>query len=231
METIGIVGSGTMGAGIAQVAVLHGHAVILYDVDVAAVERGVLRVKSNLARDVERGKRSEGDMDAALARLRPVTDPQTLGVADWVIEAAAEDIEIKRLIFHNLDDLCAESAILASNTSSLSITALGGATQHPERVVGMHFFNPATVMPLVEVVRGDRTSDVTAAAAIDLARRWGKTPVPAKDTPGFIVNRVARPFYGEALRLLGEGVAGVETIDRIVRAGGFCDYNKKHSGS
>ena len=221
METIGIVGAGTMGAGIAQVAALHGHLVILYDVDGAAIERGLARIKSNLAREVESGKRSVQDADTALARMRPVTDQRALGSADWVIEAAVEDLGIKRLIFRDLDDLCAESTILASNTSSLSITALGGATQHPKRVVGLHFFNPATVMPLVEVVRGDHTSDETVAAAVNLARRWGKTPVQAKDTPGFIVNRVARPFYGEALRLLGEGVADVETIDRIVRAGGF----------
>jgi 3-hydroxybutyryl-CoA dehydrogenase len=221
METIGVVGSGTMGAGIAQVAMLHGHTVILYDVDGAAVERGLARIRSGLAREVERGKWPAEDMDTALARLRAATDWHTLGSADWVIEAAVEDMEIKRLIFHDLDDLCAESAILASNTSSLSITALSGATQHPERVVGMHFFSPATVMPLVEVVRGDQTSDETVAAAVNLARRWGKAPVQTSDTPGFIVNRVTRPFYGEALRLLAEGVADVETIDRIARAGGF----------
>jgi 3-hydroxybutyryl-CoA dehydrogenase len=221
MEIIGIAGSGIMGAGIAQVAALHGHTVILFDVDGAAIERGLARIQSGLAREVERGKQSAEDMSAALARLRPVTDPHALGSADWVIEAAVEDMDVKRLIFHDLDELCAETALLASNTSSLSITALGGATQRPERVVGLHFFNPATIMPLVEVVRGDRTSDATAAAALDLARRWGKTPVQTRDAPGFIVNRVAQPFYGEALRLLGEGAADVETLDRIARAGGF----------
>ena len=170
METVGIVGSGTMGAGIAQVAALHGHTVVLYDVDEAAVERGLARVKSGLAREVERGKRSVEDMDTALARLRPAADWHALGSADWVIEAAVEDMEIKRLIFHDLDNVCAESAILASNTSSLSIAALSGATQHPERVVGMHFFNPVAVVPLVEVVGGDQTSDETVAAAVNLAR-------------------------------------------------------------
>jgi 3-hydroxybutyryl-CoA dehydrogenase len=221
METISIIGAGTMGAGIAQVAALHGYPVILYDVEWEAAERGLARVKNNLAREVEHGKCSAEDAQAALARVRPVADRRSLGTADWVIEAAPEDLETKRLIFHDLDKLCAETTILASNTSSLSITALGGATQHPQRVVGLHFFNPAPVMPLVEVVRGDSTSDEVVAAAADLARRWGKTPVQAKDTPGFIVNRAARPFYSEALRLLGEGVADVETIDRIVRAGGF----------
>jgi 3-hydroxybutyryl-CoA dehydrogenase len=221
METISIIGAGTMGAGIAQVAALHGHPVILYDVEWEAAERGLARVKNGLAREVEHGQRSAEDAEAALARVRPVADMRSLGTADWVIEAAPEDLETKRLIFRDLDKLCAETTILASNTSSLSITALGGATQHPQRVVGLHFFNPAPVMPLVEVVRSDSTSDEVVAAAADLARRWGKTPVQAKDTPGFIVNRTARPFYSEALRLLGEGVADVETIDRIVRASGF----------
>jgi len=221
METISIIGAGTMGAGIAQVAALHGHPVILYDVELTAIERGMLRVKSRLARDVEKGERSAEEAEAALERIRAVVDTHTLGAADWVIEAAPEDLETKRLIFRDLDELCAETTILASNTSSLSISALGGATQRPQRVVGMHFFNPAPVMPLVEVVRGDRTSDETVTAAMDLARRWGKTPVQAKDTPGFIVNRVARPFYLEALKLLSDGIADVETIDRIARAGGF----------
>lgn len=221
METVGIIGAGAMGAGIAQVAALHDHPVILYDVELAAVERGMLRIKSGLARDVEKGKRSAEETEAALGRIRPVVEARSLGVSHWVIEAAPEDPEIKRLIFRDLDELCAETTILASNTSSLSITALGGATRLPQRVVGMHFFNPAPIMPLVEVVRGARTSDETVMAAMDLARRWGKTPVQAKDTPGFIVNRVARPFYLEAFKLLGDGVADVETIDRIMRAGGF----------
>jgi 3-hydroxybutyryl-CoA dehydrogenase len=221
MGTIGIIGAGTMGAGIAQIAASHGYPVILYDVEWEAAERGLARIKNSLAREVEYGKCSAQDAEAALARVRPVADTRSLGTADWVIEAAPEDLETKRLIFRDLDELCAEATILASNTSSLSITALGGATQHPQRVVGMHFFNPATEAPLVEIVRGDHTSDEVVAAVADLARRWGKTPVQAKDTPGFIVNRVARSFYGEALRLLGEGVADVETIDRIVRAGGF----------
>ncbi len=221
METVSVIGAGTMGTGIAQVAALHGHPVILYDVELAAIERGMLRVKSGLARDVEKGERSAEEAEAALGRIRAVVDTHTLGATDWVIEAAPEDLETKRLIFRDLDELCAETTILASNTSSLSITALGNATRRPQRVVGMHFSNPAPVMPLVEVVRGDRTSDETVTAAMDLARRWGKTPVQAKDTPGFIVNRVARPFYLEALKLLGDGVADVETIDRIVRAGGF----------
>lgn len=221
METVGIIGAGTMGAGIAQVAALHDHPVIMYDVELAAVERGMLRITSSLARDVEKGKRSVEETEAALGRIRPVVDARSLGRVDWVIEAAPEDPEIKRLIFRDLEELCAETTILASNTSSLSITALGGATKLPQRVVGMHFFNPALIMPLVEVVRGDRTSDETVVAAMDLARRWGKTPVQARDTPGFIVNRVARPFYLEAFKLLGDGVADVETVDRIMRAGGF----------
>ncbi len=221
METIGVVGAGTMGAGIAQVAAIHGHPVILYDVQIDFVERGLARIKSALARDVERGRRPAEDAQEAIGRVRPVVDLRALDAADVVIEAAPEDMELKRGIFRQLDDFCAETAILASNTSSLSITALAGATRHPERVAGMHFFNPAPILPLVEVVRGDRTSDQTAAVLAGLARRWNKTPVIAQDTPGFIVNRVARPFYLEGMRLLGEGVADVETIDRIIRAGGF----------
>ncbi len=221
METITVIGAGIMGAGIAQVAAIHGHPVILYDIELAAIERGMLRIKSSLMREVEKGALSAEEAQAALGRVRPVVDTRSLCATEWVIEAAPEDLETKRLIFCDLDHLCAETAILASNTSSLSITALGGATRHPERVVGMHFFNPAPAMPLVEVVRGARTADQVIAATMDLARRWGKTPVQVQDTPGFIVNRVACPFYLEALKLLGEGVADVETIDRIVRAGGF----------
>ncbi len=221
METVGVVGAGTMGAGIAQVAALHGHPVILCDVRLDFVERGLARIKSSLAREVERGRRPAQDVEAALARVRPVIDLAALGACEVVVEAAPEDLDLKRNLFRQLDEMCAEGAILASNTSSLSVTGLAGVTRHPERVVGMHFFNPAPVMPLVEVVRGDRTSDQVASSAVELARRWNKTPVLTQDTPGFIVNRVARPFYGEALRLLGEGVADVETIDRIVRAGGF----------
>ncbi|HZY40493.1 MAG TPA: 3-hydroxyacyl-CoA dehydrogenase NAD-binding domain-containing protein, partial [Anaerolineae bacterium] len=221
MDIIGIIGAGTMGAGIAQVAASHGHNVVLYDVQAPLAQRGLDRITQALTRAVEKQKIDRAELEATLSHLWTTTDLADMSTATIVIEAVPEDLALKRDLFRSLDHLCCEETVLCSNTSSLSITALGGATQRPDRVAGLHFFNPAPIMPLIEVVRGDRTSDDTISRLIDLARRWGKTPVVAKDTPGFIVNRVARPFYGEALRLLDQRVADVATIDRIVRAAGF----------
>ncbi len=221
MDIIGIVGAGTMGAGIAQVAASHGHNVVLYDVQAAFAQRGLERIKQSLEQAVQKQKIDRAAQEAALAHLWTTTDLSDLYATSIVIEAVPEDLSLKRDLFRALDHLCCEETLLCSNTSSLSISALGGATARPDRVAGLHFFNPAPIMPLIEVVRGDATADTTISRLIDLARRWGKTPVVVKDTPGFIVNRVARPFYGEALRLLDQQVADADTIDRIVRAAGF----------
>ena len=220
-KLIGVVGAGTMGSGIAQVAAQAGYDVLLYDIQPEFVERGLTNITAALQGRVDRGKLSEAEMDATMRRIVASTNRETLAPATFVIEAAIEDLAVKQEIFAALDRMCGPETILASNTSSLSITALGGATERPVRVVGMHFFNPVPAMALVEVIGGRRTSRETVAATIALARRLGKTPVEAADTPGFIVNRVARPFYGEALRLLGEQVAPVDVIDAGVKLAGF----------
>jgi 3-hydroxybutyryl-CoA dehydrogenase len=222
VRTIGIVGAGTMGSGIAEVAAVAGFEVIMYDVSADALHNGMERIRADLKRNIEKQRMTDDDASAALARVHPRASLDDLAPSDFVIEAALEDIELKKAIFTHLSRITAPATILASNTSSLSITSLASFTTKPECVVGMHFFNPPPLMKLVEVVRGNRTSEETLAATSELARTLKKEPVVCKDTPGFIVNRVARPFYGEALRLLGEGVADVATIDRIVKAsGGF----------
>ena len=221
MDIVGIVGAGTMGAGIAQVAASHGHNVVLYDVQTHLAQRGRDKIKQTLDRAVDKKKIDRAELDATLAHVWITSDLGDMATTTVVIEAVPEDMALKRDLFRALDHLCCPETLLCSNTSSLSITALGGATRRPEQVAGLHFFNPAPVMSLIEVVRGDRTSDETITRLIDLARRWGKTPVVVRDTPGFIVNRVARPFYGEALRLLDHHVADAATIDRIARAAGF----------
>ncbi len=221
MDIIGILGAGTMGAGIAQVAASHGHNVVLYDVQAQFAQRGLDRIRRELERAVKKSRLTPQDMDATLSHLWTTTDLSDLHTATIVIEAVPEDLALKRDIFRSLDHLCCPETILCSNTSSLSIAALAGVTERADRVAGLHFFNPAPVMPLIEVVRADYTSDETISHLLDLARRWGKTPIVVRDTPGFIVNRVARPFYAEALRLLDHHVADPATIDRIARAAGF----------
>lgn len=222
IESIGIVGAGTMGSGIAQAASLSGLQVSLYDVSTETLKNAMVRIKDDLRTGVEKGKITATDATEALAAIHPRKSITDIGNADFVIEAATEDLAAKKEIFRKLDTIVGPDVVLASNTSSLSITAIASFTKVPESVVGMHFFNPATLMKLVEVVRGKQTSDTTVRKTCDLAIRMKKSPVVCRDTPGFIVNRVARPFYGEALRLLGEGVASIEEIDRIVRLeGGF----------
>lgn len=222
ISTIGVVGSGTMGSGIAHVGAVAGFNVLLYDVSADALKKGAQRIKDDLRRGVEKGRLSQQQADAAAGAIHVHSSLNPLQRCDIIIEAAVEDLETKRELFKRLDDVLPSHSILATNTSSFSITSLAAATKRPGRVIGMHFFNPAPVMKLVEIVRGKQTSDETVAVSCDLAGKLSKFPVVCKDTPGFIVNRVARPFYGEALRLLGEGVATVEEIDRIVRSsGGF----------
>jgi 3-hydroxybutyryl-CoA dehydrogenase len=220
-KSISILGAGTMGAGIAQVCVLHGFDVALYDVTPELAEAGQFRIRVSVEKGVALGKTTPAAAAIALGRLRPTAALEDCAGADLVIEAAVEDLEVKRSLFRRLDGLLAPHALLASNTSSLSISALAAATTRPEQVLGLHFFNPPLLMALVEVVRGDRTSAATLEAGLRLARALGKTPVVCADTPAFIVNRVARPFYGEALRLLGENAAEPATIDALVRSLGF----------
>lgn len=222
MRTIGVAGAGTMGAGIAQAAARAACRVKLFDLSGPAVDAALARIRSDLDGSVRRGKLTAEEAHHAFGRIEPAAALEELADEPLVIEAVAEQLDVKQELFRRLEAACRPSAILASNTSSLSITAVAVPLAHPERVVGLHFFNPAHVMKLVEVVRGHRTSDETILEATAFVRLLGKTPVQASDTPGFIVNRIARPFYGEALRILGEGIAGVEDIDRIVRLeGGF----------
>ncbi len=219
---VGVIGAGTMGAGIAQVAAAAGHPVKLFDSQPGAVGRALERIGTSLERRVERGRMEASARTAILDRLTPATHLEDLSDTGLVIEAIVENLAVKQQLLARLEKIVDTTAILASNTSSLSITAIAGALTEPSRCVGMHFFNPAPALPLVEIVTGLATSKATAATAQATATAWGKQPVRAKSTPGFIVNRVARPFYGEALRLLQEGAADPATIDTVMRdAGGF----------
>ncbi len=224
---VGVVGAGAMGAGIAQVAAVRGHRVILSDAIDRSLDRARSAIGSALDRQVEKGKLAAADADAARARIAYVAG---VGEAEWaafapcglVIEAIVEDLALKKAVFGALERVVAGNAVLATNTSSLSVAAIGGACAHPGRVVGIHFFNPAPVMPLVEIVGAITTDAAVVAAARAFVDGWGKTTVVASDTPGFIVNRVARPFYGEALRIAEEGIADYATIDWAMRdLGGF----------
>lgn len=219
---IGVVGAGAMGAGIAQVAALAGHRVKLHDARSGAASQAITAIDQRLSARVAAGKMTEDARQAVLSRLAPCDQLEALAGADLVIEAIVEDLGIKRQLFMRLEALCRPDCILASNTSSLSITGLAAGLAHPERLAGLHFFNPAPVMALVEVVSGLGTAPEVAQALYDTAKAWGKTPVQARSTPGFIVNRVARPFYAESLCLLQEGVASCATLDALLReAGGF----------
>ena len=221
IATIGVLGAGVMGAGIAQVAAESDLEVLVHDPLDGAVERAIERIGGFLGRKVEKGQLTEFDAQAALRRLRPAAKLTALAGADLVVEAIPEKLKLKREAFQRLDAEAPEATILASNTSSLSIAQIASATAHPERVVGMHFFNPVPLMGLVEVIAGPMTSpDVVDRVAL-LARRLGKTPVVAADTPGFIVNRVQRALYLEAFRILEEGVASLPAIDDAMRQIGF----------
>jgi 3-hydroxybutyryl-CoA dehydrogenase len=220
--TVAVVGAGTMGAGIAQVAAAAGHPVLLYDADEAAVGKAKERIAATLARSVDKGRLSPKAREDTLVRIKPARSLDALAPAGLAIEAIVEDFEAKLRLLETLEIFLRAEAILASNTSSLSITALAGRLKHSERVVGMHFFNPAPVMPLVEVVSGLASAPEVVETARATAEAWGKTAVVCRSTPGFVVNRIARPFYGEALRALAESAADAPTIDAVMReAGGF----------
>ena len=224
---VGVVGAGAMGAGIAQVAAVHGHAVVLADAQSASIARARSGHAKALARDVEKARLTREQADAVLARITYVdgVNPEQLAAfapCGVVIEAIVEQLAAKQQLLRALEAIVAPTAMLASNTSSLSIAALAGACAHTERVVGVHFFNPAPIMPLVEIIPSITTSQAVIADARALATAWGKTTVLAADTPGFLVNRVARSFYGEALRIREEGIADCATIDWAMRTvGGF----------
>jgi 3-hydroxybutyryl-CoA dehydrogenase len=219
---VGVVGAGTMGAGVAEVAARAGHPVTLLDVVPGTAERAVDGVRERLDRDVAKGRLLPGEAADVAASLRPAASVPELAGSAVVVEAVVERLDVKRDLFADVEDVVDSHALLATNTSSLSVTAVATGLRHPGRVVGLHFFNPAPRMRLVEVIRGDATREDVVTAACELARAWGKTPVVCTSTPGFIVNRVARPFYGEAQRLVEEGVADAATVDAVLReAGGF----------
>jgi 3-hydroxybutyryl-CoA dehydrogenase len=218
----GIIGAGTMGAGIALAAALAGFEIILYDIADEALTGAMGRIRRDLAAGVGKGKYTGEGAAAAQGRIRATSSFEGVASCDVVIEAAIERLDTKRDLFARLEAVCGREAMLATNTSSLPVTSVASGLRYPDRVIGMHFFNPAHIMKLVEIIPGHETSASVLQQANSFAISLGKVPVTAKDTPGFIVNRVARPFYGEALRILGEGIATAEEIDHIVReSGGF----------
>ncbi|MFE7571190.1 3-hydroxyacyl-CoA dehydrogenase [Streptomyces sp. NPDC057539] len=221
-RVVAVVGTGTMGQGIAQVALVAGHPVRLYDAVPGRAEQAATTLAGRLDRLVEKGRLDAAARDAACSRLHPARDLTELADAALVVEAVLEELSVKRDLFAALEDIVADDCLLATNTSSLSVTAVAGALRHPGRFVGLHFFNPAPLLPLVEVVSGFATDETAAERAHATALAWGKTPVRCADTPGFIVNRVARPFYAEALRVYEERAADPATIDAVLReCGGF----------
>lgn len=219
IESVGILGAGTMGSGIAHAFARAGFRVLLCDVEQRFLDRALGVIRINMGREAAKGKLPEAEVEPALARIVSTTDRESFAAAEFAIETATERFELKSEIFRALDRILPESAILASNTSSISITKLAGLTQRPTQVVGMHFFNPVPVMALVEVIRGMATSDATFAAVRELAVRLGKTPVEVNDSPGFVSNRVLMPLINEAAFAVMEGVATPEAIDQVFKLG------------
>jgi 3-hydroxybutyryl-CoA dehydrogenase len=216
---IAVIGSGTMGSGIAQVFAQSGFAVALHDVSQPALDRARAGIDKSLAKFVEKGKLTAADRDAALGRLAVTTTLDDLASADYIVEAIIEDIDAKRSLFARLDQLVRPDVILASNTSSISLTLIGAATKRPDKVLGMHFMNPVPLMVLVELIRGQATSTESMAVATDLTSALGKTPVEANDYPGFIANRILMPMINEAFYALMEGVGTAEAIDAVMKLG------------
>lgn len=210
---VGVLGAGSMGSGIAQVAAQNGHEVVLFDTNEAILEKSMAKLQKILARLVEKGRITAEEETAIYGRITTVTDMQAYKGCGLVIEAIIENLDIKKSVFKQLESIVDQDCILASNTSSLSIAAIAAACEHANRVIGIHFFNPAPLMKLVEIIPAIQTAEATLQKSKELIDAWGKTTVVVKDTPGFIVNRVARPFYGESLRILEEGIADVPTID------------------
>ena len=219
IQHIAVIGAGTMGNGIAQVCATSGYAVTMIDVQPAALDKGLEDIQRSLARLVEKGRLPAEQRDTALGAITTAAELGAAAPADLIVEAATENPELKLKIFRELDGLAGPDAILATNTSSISITKIAGATRRAERVIGMHFMNPAPLMTLVEVIRGLATSDATTTAILDVCRRLGKTPVEAKDSPGFISNRILCPMINEAIFALQEGVGTLEAIDTVMKLG------------
>jgi 3-hydroxybutyryl-CoA dehydrogenase len=217
--TVGVVGAGTMGAGIAQIAALGGYRTLIYELDSRALERGLEQLRGALRRGAERRRWKEQDAIDALGRIETDQIIEVLRDCDLVIEAAPEDLELKRNLFERLATVCGPSTVLATNTSSLSVTAIAAGVPEPQRIVGMHFFNPPALMQLVEVVAGEESGGPALELATEVAGGMGRTPIRARDSVGFVANRCVRPFFLESLRMLGEGVAPHDEIDRIVRLG------------
>jgi len=220
IKRIGVLGAGSMGSGIAQVAAQSGYQVLMRDIEERFVENGLRAIEKFLSKSVEKGKMSGEQKKNILLRIKGVTRMEDLTEVDFVIEAVFEDLELKKNVFRQLDELTRSHVILATNTSSMSITEIAMATKRPEKVAGMHFFNPAPLMKLVEVIRGYHTNDETTRAVMEMARKMGKEPVEVKkDTPGFIVNRLMIPHFLEAIKMVEEGIATVEDIDKAVKLG------------
>ena len=219
IEELGVVGAGTMGAGIAQVAAQRGYRVTLVDVSRDQLRRALTSISGSLERRVTKGQLTEADKSDTLGRLITTVEMDAVGSADLVIEAVPEQLELKRSTFRQLDAVCGPKTLLASNTSSLSISSIAAATKRPAQVVGMHFFNPVTAMQLVEIVKGLATVDATIEAATEVAKRLGKIPITINDSPGFAVNRVLVPMINEAVFTLMEGVASAQDIDQATKLG------------
>jgi 3-hydroxybutyryl-CoA dehydrogenase len=214
-----VLGAGTMGSGIAQVFAQNGHPVTLRDLSEPILKRARDTIERSLGKLMEKGKVTAVDKDATLGRIRTVTELEAASTADLVVEAVIESLDVKAALFEQLDRMVKPEGILASNTSSISITRLGAATDRPEKVIGMHFMNPVPLMSLVEVIRGQATSDQTTRRVMELARMLGKTPVEVNDYPGFVSNRVLMPMINEAIFAVFEGVASAEAIDQVMRLG------------
>jgi len=219
IESVAVIGAGIMGSGIAHVFARSGFSVFLCDVEQRFLDRAIASIRTNLGREALKGKLADTDIDPALTRITPTVGLESLGTVQLAIEAAPERVELKADVFRSLDRILPESSVLATNTSSISVTRLAALTRRPEQVIGMHFFNPVPIMPLVEVIRGLATSEATFTAVRDLATKLGKTPVEVNDAPGFVSNRVLMPLINEAAYSVMEGVATPEAVDQVFKLG------------
>ena len=219
IKTVGVIGAGTMGSGIAHVFARAGFEVLLCDVEHRFLDRALAQIRTNLGREAAKGKLAEAEVEASVERIKTTVDREALGAADFLIEAAPERFDLKADVFRSMDRILPEGAVLATNTSSISITKIAALTKRPEQVIGMHFFNPVPVMALVEVVRGMATSNACFETVRDLAVRLGKTPVEVNDAPGFVSNRVLMPLINEAAFAVMEGVATPEAVDQVFKLG------------